>query len=133
MILLDTHMLLWIRQADRRVGPRVARRIDAALREGALAVSAFTFWEIGTLISAGRVRLRVTVEEFRSATLGAGIVEIPVDGAIAILSTRLSGMHGDPADRIIVATALTTSATLVTADEKILAMRAGPTRLDPRP
>ena len=39
-------------------------------------------------------------------------------------------MHPDPADRLIVATALATGATLVTADQKILAMKSGPTRID---
>ena len=60
----------------------------------------------------------------------AGVIEIPVDGEIAILSTRLAGMHGDPADRLIVATALARGAVLVTADQKILAAKGGPQRLD---
>lgn len=130
MILLDTHVMLWRAMDDRRLGRRAARRIDQALRDGELAISAFSFWEVALLIAAGRMRMRATADEFRVASLGAGIAEIPVDGRIAILSTQLTGMHADPADRIIVATALETGATLVTADAAILAMRAGPERMD---
>jgi PIN domain nuclease of toxin-antitoxin system len=130
MILLDTHVLLWTRQGSGRVGRRAAKRIDAALHKGDLSVCAFSFWEISMLVDAKRVGLRVTVDEFRVATLSAGVIEIPVDGAIAILSTRLTGMGGDPVDRIIVATALERGATLATADENLLTMRGGPPRLN---
>ena len=130
MIVLDTHVMIWRAAGDPRIGRRAARRVDVALREGRLAVSAFSFWEVGLLIAAGRLRTRLSPDEFRVASLRAGIKEIPVDGKIAILSTQLGGMHPDPADRIIVATALETAATLVTADAQILGMRAGPDRLD---
>jgi PIN domain nuclease of toxin-antitoxin system len=130
VILLDTHVLVWFRQGSERMGKRARRRIDAALREGVLAVSAFSFWEVAMLARAGRLGLRVTVDEFRTATLGAGVLEVPVDGAIVVLSTRLSGMHGDPADRIIIASAIAQGAILATADENMLAMRGGPACLD---
>jgi PIN domain nuclease of toxin-antitoxin system len=131
MILLDTHVLLWVRQGSARVGRRALRRIEGALRQGELLVSAFSFWELAMLVSAERLGLRVTVDEFRATTLRAGVVEVPLDGAVAILSTSL-GLHGDPADRIIVATALAQGAVLATADEKILSMRGGPSMLDVR-
>lgn len=130
MILLDTHVMIWRAAGDRRIGRRAARRVDQALRDRELCVSAFSFWEVGLLIAAGRLRTRLTPDEFRVASLRAGIEEIPVDGKIAILSTQLTDMHPDPADRIIVATALEKGATLVTADAQILGMRAGPERLD---
>lgn len=130
MIVLDTHVLVWQAAGDLRIGRRAARRIDKALGGGELVISAFSFWEVALLVAAGRLRLRATPEEFRSATLRTGIVEVPVDGRIAILSTQLTGMHTDPADRIIVATALESNATLITADAQILRMRSGPERLD---
>ncbi len=130
MILLDTHAMLWRAMDDRRLGRRAARRIDQALNAGELAVSAFSFWEVGLLVAAGRLQMRATVDEFRLASLAAGITEVPVDGRIAILATRLTGMHSDPADRLIVATALERGATLVTADAKLLALAAGPDCLD---
>jgi PIN domain nuclease of toxin-antitoxin system len=129
VIVLDTHVLVWVREGNERLGRRTARRIDRALHDGALAVSAFSFWEIAMLVGAGRMRLRVTVDEFRAATLGAGVLEMPVDGAIAILSTRF-GMHGDPADRIILATALQHEASLATADRSLLHLDGGPPLVD---
>ena len=130
MIVLDTHVLIWARQGSDRLGRRTVRRIDRALQDGSLAVSAFSFWEIAMLVRASRLRLRATVDEFRAATLGAGVLELPVDGSIAVLSARLEGMHGDPADRIIVATALTHAATLATADAALLALKGGPVLVD---
>ena len=130
MIVLDTHVLLWRAAGSARLGRRTARRLDQALHAEELAVSAFSFWEVGLLVAAGRVRLRATVDEFRAATLAVGIREIPVDGTIAILSTRIEALHADPADRILVATALAHAATFVTADAKLLSMRAGPSLLD---
>jgi PIN domain nuclease of toxin-antitoxin system len=130
MILLDTHVLIWVSEGDKRLGKRARRRIEQAFRDGEVAVSAFSFWEIANLTSAGRLRGSRTPEEFRSATLKSGVFEIPVDGEIAILSTRLTGMHADPADRLIVATALARKSTLVTGDAQLLAQKSGPTRLD---
>lgn len=129
VILLDTHVLVWAREGNERLGRRTSRRIDRALHDGVLAVSAFSFWEIAMLVDAARMRLRVTVDEFRAATLGAGVLEVPVDGSIAILSTRL-GMHADPADRIIVATALQQGASLATADGNLLKLERGPALID---
>jgi len=130
MILLDTHVLLWRAAEDSRVGKRATRKIDRALAEEKVLISAFSFWEIAVLANAGRLRLRATPDDFRAAALEAGVREVPVDGRVAILSTRLQGMHADPADRIIVATALELGATLVTADSAILAMKSGPLRVD---
>ena len=130
MIVLDTHVLVWFALDDRRLGGRAKRRLQRALKEAKLSVSAFSYWEICLLAEAGRLLLDETPDAFRAEAVEAGIDEIPVDGKIAILATRLTGMHSDPADRIIVATALERGATLVTADAKILAMKAGPARLD---
>lgn len=55
--------------------------------------------------------------------IGSGIVEMPVSGEIAIAAVNLGNLHGDPADRFIVATAMAHGATLVTADKAILKWR----------
>jgi len=55
-----------------------------------------------------------------SRLAGEGLIEIPVSGAIAVRASRLAHMHGDPADRIIVATALERGHELITADQRIL-------------
>jgi len=56
--------------------------------------------------------------------LSAGLNEIPVDGSVAIQAAGLKKFHGDPADRIIVATSKLLGASLVTADKKILEYRS---------
>jgi PIN domain nuclease of toxin-antitoxin system len=81
---------------------------------------AITFWEISMLVQKQRLEMRIDMEVWRKKLLKNGLQEIPLDGAIAIRAGILRDFHGDPADRLIVATALQFSATLTTADEKIL-------------
>jgi len=130
VIVVDTHVLLWLSEDSKRIGRSARRKIDAAAKRAELFVSAISYWELGMLIGAGRLRLTGGVEALRSTAEVGGIPEIPVDGTIAILASRLEGLHGDPADRIIFATALCGGATLITADEKLLAASSGPARLD---
>jgi len=82
------------------------------------------------LVDAQRIRLPVELTQLRTWAKAAGVNEIPVDGDIAITGGRLTGLHGDPADRLIVATALCRHAVLLTADQNLLAMSSGPKRLD---
>ncbi len=85
-----------------------------------MAVSAISFWEAAMLEQRQRVRFPMSVEAWRADLIQAGVKEISLDGSIMIRSTQLQGLHRDPADRFIVATALQHSATLITADTKIL-------------
>lgn len=64
--------------------------------------------------------MQTEVDIWRNELLEAGIVEIPLKGTTAIRAAQLKHFHGDPADRMIVATAIENSADLMTADEKIL-------------
>lgn len=73
------------------------------------------------LAEARRIRLGMTVSEARDVMLRTRLIEIPIDGVIAMTAAHLA-MHGDPGDRFIVATALVHGATLMTADEKIRAL-----------
>ena len=72
------------------------------------------------LVGKGRLAMKADIGIWRSELLQAGIDEIPLDGGIAIRAGQMEAFHGDPADRMIVATAIETSAELITADEKIL-------------
>ena len=78
-----------------------------------------------------RVDFPEDVGQWRRELLGQGLIEIPVDGGIGIRANVLAGFHADPADRIIVATALA-GHRLVTADERILAWGGSLDRLDAR-
>ena len=129
MILLDTHVLLWSRLGDERIGYGCRQRIDQALRQTDLAVSAFSFLEIAMLQEKGRIDLLRDIGSWRMTLIEDGLIEIPVDGDIAIRANRLENFHRDPADRIIVATALG-GHTLVTADERILGWEGSLARLD---
>ncbi len=123
MMLLDTHVLVWLDEGWPRLGKNALQQIDAELSTGNLAVSAISFWEIAMLIQKGRLEMRLEVDVWRKEVLENGLREIPLDGAIAIRAGGLQDFHGDPADRLIVATALQTSSILMTADQKILAWK----------
>ena len=131
MILLDTQVLLWIRRGDSQLGERSRRRIEFALRDGEAAVSAFTFWEVAMLHEKGRMDLLRDVGSWRQDLLGDGLFEITVSGAIGIRANQLVDFHGDPADRIIVATALQ-GHRLITSDQGILDWSGALDRMDAR-
>ena len=78
-----------------------------------------------------RIRYRIDAGLWRREQPKQGLVEIPIDGEIGIRAVGLATFHADPADRIIVATALG-SHRLVTADERILAWSDKLDRLDAR-
>ncbi len=130
MILLDTHVLVWLEYGSSRLGKQSLSIIDKALHDGKLAVSAVTFWEIAMLIEKKRLVPDIEPDIWRRDLLRIGLNEIPLRGDTAILAGRLQRLHGDPADRIIVATAIDHSATLVTADKKILDWEGLPQVLD---
>lgn len=119
MILLDTHVLIWLRQGSRRLGAVARRETEQAWRAGEAAVSAISFWEVALLHERGRMTLSRDIPSWRLQVLQAGLREIPVDGEIGIRAWNLDDFHRDPADRLIVATALG-GHRLVTADRRIL-------------
>lgn len=131
MILTDTHVLLWQEIGDRRLGLQCRHTLETALSDGQAAVSAISFWELGMRVEKGQIELPFVLDAWRRELLQRGIVEIPVDGNIAIRAGFLEGMHGDPADRIIVATALE-GHNLVTADQRILDWDGDLLRIDAR-
>jgi PIN domain nuclease of toxin-antitoxin system len=120
MLILDTHALVWVDEGNARLGKSAIKRIDSALAEGQLGVAAISFWEIAMLVGKGRLSMKTDLGIWRSELLQAGLVELPLDGEIAIRAGQMDTFHGDPADRMIVATAIVTSAELLTADDKIL-------------
>jgi PIN domain nuclease of toxin-antitoxin system len=121
-LLLDTHVWLWVAGGE-RIAPQARKLIESAAANDGLALSAISIWEVGMLAAKGRIALRqdclAWVSEFLEKT---GVRLLPLSARIAIGSSFLpDGFHGDPADRMIVATAIASSATLVTRDAQILA------------
>ena len=127
MMLLDSHVLVWHERQDRRLRPQARRRIERAFRSGDAAVSVVTFLEIGMRIGVGDLDFIQDLEAWREKLLEIGLRELPVTGWIATQAGLLPNLHGDPADRIIVATALHGNHELATADRQILAW-TGPLR-----
>ena len=129
--MLDTHVVIWFREANPRLGPQACREIENAMEENDAAVSVISFWEIAMLIQKGRISLPLDLDSWRRDLLDYGLAEIPVDAEIAARAGFLPNLHGDPADRIIVATALQ-GHTLVTSDLRILDWPGHLPRLDAR-
>lgn len=120
LILLDTHVLIWLDVGDARLGRRARQAIDQALAEDRLAASAISFWEAARLQHKGRITLPQPLNTWRRDLLNSGLLEIQVSGDIGIFAATLEGLHADPADRILVATAALRGGTLLTADDRIL-------------
>jgi len=123
VILLDTNAAIWLALDSPDLGRRSRRLVEKAVRDGLLAISAISFWEIALLIKKGRMRRPNSVGELRHQLLSSGTTELPLTGEIAISAGELDGLHGDPADRFIAATAIIHGATLMTADERLLRWR----------
>jgi PIN domain nuclease of toxin-antitoxin system len=123
MMLLDTHVLVHYASDNGKLGKRARAAIDRALARDELFVSALSFWEVAMLVAKDRLALDTTVSAFRAAALATGIQEEAVDGEIAIAAGELPDRHGDPVDRMLVATALVRGRTLLTADAILLAWK----------
>jgi PIN domain nuclease of toxin-antitoxin system len=122
MIVLDTHVWVWWVSGVEHLSPAAHRLIGAAIEQKAIYLSSISTWEVTLLVMRGRLQLTMDVADWVAKSEALPFVHfIPVDNAIAIKSVQLPGLfHSDPADRIIIATALTLGFPLVTRDEKIV-------------
>jgi PIN domain nuclease of toxin-antitoxin system len=122
-LLLDTHVWIWLVEG---VAARLSARCISALRQASrdsrIWVSAISVWEVALLESRSRITLSEECPEWVARALSRpGVHFAGLEPSIAIESTRLpEPLHGDPADRILVATARHLDATLVTSDREIL-------------
>lgn len=123
MILLDTHVLVWLDQGSALLGKRARRTIEQSHQKEEVAIASVSFWEIGTLIEKGRLAFQGSLTEWRVSLLNSGFIELPADGSIALAAASLKEFSGDPVDRLISATALIHEAKLVTADDRMLGHR----------
>ena len=120
-ILLDTHAAVW--SAEGKLRSAVAHAIDAAAQRCELFISPISAWEIGMLVSKGRLVLAQKVPDYiRALFARPGVLPASLTPEIAAHAALLPGtFHGDQADRIIVATANAYGADLVTRDAAIRA------------
>ena len=120
-LLLDTHTVLWLTEQVPRLGRAARRSCDAALDAGELAIPTVVIFEIGWALKRGRIEGPANVRVWRNRILSLGIREIDLSAEIVMGAVELEDLHGDPFDRIIVATALAEDAVLLTADRPLLA------------
>lgn len=125
LVLLDTHAALWL-DSGARMLPEAVAAIDAAASIGSAVLSAVTAWEIGLLVKKGRLTLDLDAAAWLDRFLAIpGIRLVPLSATAALASSFLpEPFHGDPADRMLVATARELGAALVTRDQRILAYAA---------
>ena len=132
MILLDTHVLLWLDRDDAQLGHQARKTIAQAWERCQVAVSVISFWEAAMLNRRGRIHQGLPPERWRADWLEAGLLELPLEGGIALQAVELDAFHANPADRLIAASAIWHSATLLTVDQAILNWPGSLERLDGR-
>ncbi len=127
MILLDTHVVLWLAFAPEKISKRAKAAIDAARSNAeGLAISGISLLELATLAGNGRVRLSISLENFL-IEVESRFVVLPMSARICARAVALpESFPRDPADRIICATALVEGMALVTADRQIRRSRTVP-------
>ena len=121
-LILDTHIFLWLMNGDKGLSEFSLEKITHFLKGGYLGISVISFWEISMLHSRQRIQLNQPCLNWINQSLKApGIVPFSLSPEICVESSLLPGeFHGDPADRIIVATARVFGIPLMTRDKKIL-------------
>ena len=122
MIMFDTHVWLWFISNPELLSKKANQAVDAALRKEKIFISSISAWEVALLVCNKRLQLTLDAADWVAKSERLPFFEfIPVDNFIAIKSFNLpKPLHSDPADRIIIATAISQGASLVTKDEKIL-------------
>jgi PIN domain nuclease of toxin-antitoxin system len=110
----DTHVWLWSAAGDPRA--EMIRQFS-----GTAIIAAISQWEVAMLAMKGRLSLLPDQASWFSANLEPPVSLAPLTAEISISACSLPDFHGDPADRMIVATAITLGIPLITADEKIIA------------
>jgi len=122
-ILLDTHIALWLGNGDARLRPSTLGLIDDHWRNGGtVLLSAITAWEIARLVSAGRISLDRPVEDwFERLADRPGVETVPLTHHAATGAYRLHHLeHRDPADRLLIATAIERVCPMITYDSRIV-------------
>ncbi len=121
-ILLDTHVWIWLVNGDKTLLPKTRKLINETAKKGKIFISAISVWELSMLDVKGRITLGTPCLEWVHRSLALpGMHYAALSPEIAVESSHLPGtFHGDPADRMIVATARVEGYTLLTRDTQIL-------------
>lgn len=119
MILVDTHVVIWLALAPVQLSAKANAAIKTARKAGGLAISNVTLWELAMLDSRKRIELLTSLEGFLHEVESSFVV-LSITAAIAVKSLHFGERYPkDPMDRIIGATAVMNGMSLITRDEKI--------------
>lgn len=120
-IILDTHILLWLLLNPTKLSKEIIDIITEAQNNDKLFVSSITLWEISMLINKKRIYVFEPVISFLNSIGNIdGLTIMQINASIGADSGSLVNFHGDPADRLIVATTRELAGSLITKDQKIL-------------
>ena len=122
MIVLDTHAWIWFISNPDLLSKRAQKAVDAAVKDRSILISSISAWELALLVTQKRLKLTLDVTDWIAKSESLPFIQfMPVTNSIAVKSVNLPlPLHPDPADRIIIATALSVGAPLVTKDKKLL-------------
>jgi PIN domain nuclease of toxin-antitoxin system len=121
-LLLDTHIVLWLNSGDEHLGEATRRTIDMAWKAGGrILLSSVSVWEIAILVDKGFIELDLPVNEWVERFLDRpGLEAVALDHATAARAYSLHHLeHRDPADRLLIASAVGLGCPLVTHDDRI--------------
>lgn len=125
-VLLDTHFWIWWVTGQDTLTASERHALDAAAQSQSLAISAISLWEAQMLHARGRLQLQLPFETWLLQAASAAVVQtVPLDVAVILALNQLpKSFHGDPADRIIVATARAFDLPVATRDRGIRLSRS---------
>ena len=125
MILVDTHIVVWLAFEQNRLSKKARAAIDdARTKEDGLAISDITLLELAALASKGRVRIDISLESFLQE-VETRFVVLPISGRACARAVGLPPTYPKyPVDRIIAATALVEGLSLISADREIQRSKA---------
>jgi PIN domain nuclease of toxin-antitoxin system len=122
MIVLDTHAWIWFISNPDLLSKRAKKAVNAAVKDKSILISSISAWELALLVTKNRIKLTLDVTDWIAKSESLPFIQfVPLTNSIAVKSVNLPlPLHPDPADRIIIATALSAGAPLVTKDKKLL-------------
>ena len=121
MIVVDTHVWVWWISAPEELSEEARKTVDKAAAEDGIFVSSISVWEVALLVRKSRLKLTMDLHDWVTKSESLPFLNfVPVDNEIALRAIRLPGYpHKDPADRMIIATAISLGKALVTKDKRI--------------
>ena len=121
MIVLDTHAWVWFVSNPELLSKKATAAVEDAVSEKRVFISSISAWEVALLVARGRLELTMEVGEWVARCESLPFFQfVPVNNAIAVKSVGLQGpFHADPADRIIIATAHSLGAPIITKDKRL--------------